>query len=96
MYLSERILEIGIENCMFIIGLKPLEEVIFTSYASNDEEETIMLPTKINENRYKIKDNYKITLECIIPGFNKLHLYQQDLKLMLEMKQATMFKKVTI
>jgi len=85
----------GIENIMFIFPMKPIRNILFISYKSSEDKETIV-PCKINESRYKISDGYKITLECIYPGFGKEHLYQTDLMALIEQNIAQIFVNVSL
>ncbi len=48
------------------------------SYTSSSDEE-ILVPALINEDRYKVEDEYKITLQCIYEGFGSQDFYVSDL-----------------
>lgn len=82
----------GIENIMFMVPIKPIRVIGPISYKSSDDEE-IKVPCKINEERYKIHEGYKITLESIYPQFGKEHYYQHDLALLIEQGCVEFFVK---
>jgi len=93
MELKDKIKEVGVENCLFIFPFRPIRTVMgLIAYTSSNDEEAD-LPAVINEERYKIEDGYKITLQCTVPGFGKKHLYQTDLKALIERGIATMYRK---
>jgi hypothetical protein len=77
--LTKTILEHGIENVYFIAKVRPLRKVMFISYTSSSDPEIEML-CKINTERYKVEDDYKITLEPIYEGFAKKDYYISDLQ----------------
>ncbi len=80
MNLKDRILEVGIENCLFMVPMRPLHSILgIFSYKSSDSEYKLV-PCVINEERYKVEDNYKITLECLYPTYGKEHFYLCDLE----------------
>ena len=91
--LQKKINEIGINNCMFIVGFQPVRTILgLVSYTSGSDE-YIDLPATIVEGRYKVKDGYKITLECTIPGFGKTDFYQMDLTSMMNQGHVKLYKK---
>ena len=91
--LQRKIEEIGVDNCMFIIGFQPVHTIIgLISYTSGSDE-YIKLPATIVESRYKISDGYKITLKCTIPGFGKHSFYQTDLISMMKSGHVKLYKK---
>ena len=91
--LQKRIYKIGIENCMFIAGFQPVCSILgLISYTSSSDE-YIDLPATIVEDRYEIKDGYKITLKCMVPGFGKKHFYQMDLISMINQNYVKLYKK---
>ena len=81
--LTKKILEAGIENCLFIAPVKQLNTFLGFSFTPSADPE-IMLPCKISEERYNVRDNYKITLVCTIDGFSKNHFYISDLSHMID------------
>ncbi len=72
--------EFGIENVMFLAPMNPIKSMLFINYTSSDDPQIPML-CKITEDRYKVKENYKITLESIeqVKGLKHNHyeLYSQ-------------------
>jgi hypothetical protein len=73
--------EYGVKNLRFYIPMRRLEfagiipGIAFTS--STSEEEVVLC--NIDEVRYKIKDDYKITLTANDPRYGKNHFYISDL-----------------
>jgi len=80
--LTETILKNGIDNMYFITEVKPLRTALFISYTSSSDPDIEML-CSIDEERYQVKDNYKITLKPIYDGFAKEHYYISDLEQMI-------------
>lgn len=68
----------GIENCLFMTPMRPVNQIMFIRYKSSSDPE-VTVPCRIDEDRYKIEDNYKITLKCTYPQFGKEHYYMSDL-----------------
>lgn len=77
--LTNIILENGVDSVYFIDKVKPLRTTLFMSYTTSSDPEVEML-CKINTERYKVEDNYKLTLEPIHEGFAKEHYYVSDLE----------------
>lgn len=82
--LREKIEEVGIENCMFLVPMRPVRNYfgLISLKSSNDPE--IIVPAKITEERYKLKDDYKITLKSIYDGFGVEHYYISDFESSIE------------
>jgi hypothetical protein len=51
---------------------------------------------EIVENRYKLSDEYKITLKAIDPAFGKVHYYLSDLESLINKNQIKMYLKITV
>ena len=84
MNLKEKIEAAGIENCMFLVPMTPLNTVFgFIAYKSSSDKE-VVVPAKISEDKHKIKDDYKITLKSIYEKYGKEHYYISDLELLIE------------
>lgn len=91
MTLQEKILKAGIENCLFLVPMKPVRTVFgLISYTSSDDQE-VVVPAEINEKRYKLSDNYKITLRSMYKSYGHEHFYISDLNLMIERGTIQMF-----
>lgn len=88
--LSEIIEKIGVENITFLVPCRPVRTafglIAYTS--SEDKEQTI--PCTICEDRYKVKDNYKITLKPIYLGWESHSFYISDLEHMIDDKRVKM------
>lgn len=78
--------EFGIKNIRIFAPMRPLEMIGFIpgiAFKSSDSEEKVV-ECEIDESRYKVKDNYKITLKSIDKPdngafFGKEHYYISDL-----------------
>lgn len=68
----------GIENCKFLVPMKPLRNAFFVKYTSSSDDDVIV-PAIIVEERYKIEANYKIELCSIYKEFGKESYYVSDL-----------------
>ncbi len=68
----------GKENLLFIVPMRPIRTILFISYTSSDDE-PVEVPAKITEKRYKLENNYKITLQSVYEGFGQRHFYISDL-----------------
>ena len=81
------------EDYLFMVELRPIRTCWFISYiTSNDVPVTV--PCIINEKRYKLKDNYKVTLQSTINGFGKRHFYQMDLESLIHRGQIKAYRLV--
>lgn len=81
--LQNRILEVGVENCMFIVPMKPVQTVFgLFAYTSSDDPD-FDVPAVINEDRYPVEKGYKITLKSTYEKFGKQHFYLSDLEHMI-------------
>jgi len=91
--LKNKILEAGIENCMFIIPMRKLNNVfgLICYTSSSDPEQSI--PAIIVETRYKVHKNYKITLKGMYEGFGENHYYIDDLQSMITDGRVIMYIK---
>jgi hypothetical protein len=91
MSLKEKILEAGIENCLFLVPMRPVQTVFgLISYTSSSDPE-VVVPAEISEKRYKLEDNHKITLRSMYKQFGQEHFYLSDLNLMIERGTVQMF-----
>ena len=80
MDLKEKIEKVGIENCMFLIPMRPVRTYFGLISLTSSSDPEIIVPAKITEERYKLKDNYKITLKSVYDGFGSDHFYISDLE----------------
>lgn len=93
MKLIEKIEKAGIENCVFLVPMRPLNVVFgIIAYTSSSDPE-IIVPAKICEDRYAIKDNYKITLKSLYESFGRVHYYVSDLEYSIERGTIEFFVK---
>lgn len=85
----------GKEMILFKLSLYPLNQIgpiIYTS--SNDEMEECF--AYIDESRYKLSENYKITLKPFNKQFETKHFYINDLESLIHKKEIKMFIKEEI
>lgn len=87
MNLNNVIEKVGKENIFILVGLSPLHkittDVIEMSYTTFSDD-LIQIPCKIIEERYKLKDNYKIELQSLYNGFKNPTFYISDLQSMID------------
>jgi hypothetical protein len=93
--LVEKILEVGVKSCMFIVPMRPVRTILFISFTSSSDPE-FDVPAVIDESRYRLEDNYKITLKSTLPGFSKTHFYICDLERILETGRVKMYERISI
>ncbi len=70
----------GIENIIFLAPMRPLHKVFGLIAYTSSTDKQIVVPAKIDESRFKVKDEYKITLKSIYEQFGKEHFYVSDLE----------------
>ena len=84
--LKELIKEYSVENIYFLIKMKPIRTYFgLISFTSSDDPDIPML-CSIDESKYKVSDNYKITLKSVeqIKGIvGREHFYISDLESMI-------------
>ena len=78
--LKELIEKAGVENCIFLVPMRPVRTYFGLISLTDSSDPEIIVPCKITEERYKLKDNYKITLKSIYDGFGSEHYYVSDLE----------------
>lgn len=78
--IKELVAEYGAKNLRFFIPMRPLEYVgLIPGIAiksSNTPEQ--LVECELNEDRYSIADNYKLTLRAINMAFGQEHFYITD------------------
>lgn len=94
MKIKELVNQVGVGGVLIMIGMQPTRKLWFVKYTSSNDD-YMLIPTKITEERYKVKDGYKITLKPIYPGFSEQHFYQSDLELMIENKDVKIFINIS-
>ena len=85
MSLADVIQEYGVKNVRFVIPMRRLQLVglipgIAIKSSDTPEEQVLCA---IDEYRYRIVDNYKISLRAEDPSFGVEHFYLCDLRLLL-------------
>jgi len=83
-------------DLMFLVPMRPLRKILFISYTSSMDPEFV-IPCKIKENFYKVKENYKVELvpiEEYRETFGKKTFYVSDLKNLIKNNIIKMYRKV--
>lgn len=75
--ITQLIQQHGVDKLRFEVALRPVRRFIFNYTSSNDPEVKVLC--KIVEERYKLKDNYKIELRAENQTFGKQAFYLTDL-----------------
>lgn len=89
--LKEKIEKAGIENCLFLVPMQPVQTIFgLISFTSSEDEEKIV-PAKICENRYKVEEDYKISLRSIDPKYGVQHYYKYDLRQLIDQGSIEFF-----
>jgi len=70
---------IGKDNIRFYVPMHPLEGCFFIQYTSSNSPE-YLVECYIDETRYKVDDDYKITLKACDERFGCKHYYICDLE----------------
>jgi hypothetical protein len=82
------------EDLLFLVPLHPLRSVFgIMSYTSSNDGE-LLAPARITQERYEIKDRYKVTLKPIYPGLETRHFYISDLESLIRDDQVQVFISV--
>lgn len=66
----------------YFVPMHPVESIFGISFTTSSSEERLV-ECEIVEERYKVEDNYKVTLKSIEPGYGYEHFYQLDFKSLL-------------
>lgn len=94
--LMELIKEYGAENIYFLIGMNPIRTFFGLFPHTSSSDPIIPMLCNIDETRYKVFDNYKITLKSVeqIKGIvGREHYYISDLQLMIRQGNVQVFIK---
>ena len=76
-WMKENTLDNGIENVRFWTLMHPLNNILGIGFTCSSDPE-YWVECKIDEDRYKVAEGYKITLQPIDNRFSKEHYYQSD------------------
>lgn len=90
MKVQEAVRIFGIDSIMFLVPMLPRKTIAGISFTSSNDSESIV-PCIINEERYKLSDNHKITLKSAYNEFGKEHYYISDLDSLIENGSIKMF-----
>jgi hypothetical protein len=80
---------------LFLIHFLPIRTVLFISYTSSNDE-TVLVPCEIVEDRYKVKDRYKVTMKSIYEGFGQKNFYQSDLMSLIQSGSIKVFRRINL
>ena len=81
--LQARILRAGVENCLFMVPMRPIHRVLGIGF-TNSANEPLMVPAAIDESRYPIAEYYKVELRSSLSGFGRETFYFMDLEKLIE------------
>jgi hypothetical protein len=93
MDIRKKIEEAGIDNCMFLVPMRPLNVVFGCIAFTSDSDPEVIVPAKICEDKYTVKDNYKITLKSLYERFGQEHYYVSDLENLIDEGTIEFFVK---
>jgi hypothetical protein len=81
--------EFGVKNVVVTIPMRPLRYIDFIpGFAMmNSSDESVIVAGFIEEDRYKVEDNYKITLAANDARFGRKHYYICDLNCMIRSRE---------
>ena len=80
--LVDLVSEYGVKNLVFYVPMRPISYaglIPGIAFKTSNSEECVV-ECRIDETRYKVSDNYKVTLKCIDERFGKEHYYISDLE----------------
>lgn len=81
MNIIEEVKKNGIDNCIFLVKLRQIKTYFwFITYISDSESVVKFVPSKITEDVYDLKNNYKITLKSIEDGYEEKHFYIKEIE----------------
>jgi hypothetical protein len=83
MKLREKILEVGVENIMFMVPMRPLNRIAFITFTSSNDPESLV-PCVIDESKYHVFDNYKIGVKSMDNRFGKESFYLTDMEYLIK------------
>jgi hypothetical protein len=90
MKVQEAVKLFGVDSLLFLVPMLPLKEFLGISFTSSNDTESVV-PCIINEERYKLSANHKITLKSVYKEFGKEHYYISDLDSLIESGSIRMF-----
>lgn len=67
----------GVENIIFNIPMRPVHSFMGMGFTTSSDEK-VVVPCKINTERYDPAEGYKITMESMINGFGRESFYVSD------------------
>lgn len=80
--IKELVKKHGIEKVKFLVPMPPVQRFMFIAFTSSSDKKVPVL-CNISEKRYKLEENYKITLrpetEELYQQFGEEHYYDSDL-----------------
>ncbi len=79
----------GAHNLEFVVPMHPLRQCGFIVYTTSGDE-AVPVKCKIDQSRYPLDEEYKVTLRSLDPRFGHDHFYVSDLESMIEQGHITM------
>lgn len=69
----------GIDKLIFNVPMRPLHAIPgFPMAWTESNDESVLVPCKIDTSRYDPFKKYKITMKAMIPGYGHTHYYTSD------------------
>lgn len=82
-WIKENVTDKGINNIRFWILMHPVNNILGICFTCSSDPE-YWVECKVVEDRYKVSDGYKITLQPLDERFAREHYYQEDFKSLVE------------
>lgn len=77
--LKDMIKRKGAENIVFIVPMLPVRRVLGVVTSTSTSDKLVNVECVIDESKYKLEDNYKITLQAKDRKYGSDDFYQSDL-----------------
>lgn len=78
--ITKKIIEAGIDTVRFVVPMRPLQLVPILGIAfTSSGDEMVKQVCRIDETRYEVENNYKITLRAEDPAYGYESFYLMDL-----------------
>lgn len=94
----EKINEVGIENVRFLVPMRQIRNVFHVIFFTESNDPVVPVMCKISEERYKVCDDYKITMSPEIEGlgFGQEDYYLSDVESLVREGEIKIFQVVDI
>lgn len=83
-WMKENVIDKGIDNVRFWTLMHPVNNILGVCFICGNDPE-YWVECKVVEDKYKVEDSYKITLQSIDERFSREHYYQSDFESLINM-----------